>query len=84
MRYKRIPIPYMMSLSELKIDPAAMGEDLDTAMSWFVDHVSFADEEACERIMRATVCLYHALEGPKNDKVTFGECFSTALTWERG
>lgn len=77
-------IPYNMSADELKIEPTAMGETLDEAMSWFVDNVSWADEEACERIMRAAVTLYAHLEGPRNPNITFGECFSTALTWERG
>jgi hypothetical protein len=75
-----IPLPYNLTRPQIVLEPGDTEQSFDEAMSWFVDNMSWTDEEGCERVLRSTILLYHSLEG----RVSLGACLHTALVWENG
>ena len=74
-----VDIPYGLTFQQLTTEPdLAYKGSIRSQLKWLSEEVT--TEEECERVFRATVCLYVRQQGA----IPFDQCLEQAFIWERG
>jgi hypothetical protein len=72
-----VKIPYHLEYQQLELDPGAKGEDIREAIN-HAQELRLSEDE-WKRVIISTALLINT-----GKNYTVGECFDTALIWERG
>ncbi len=78
-----IPVPWGLSLDELRLDPAAEDSHGAGSLLWLLQQPNEQDPDELRRVLYGAVSLSEHLDRI-GEPASFGACLSTAIIWERG